>query len=323
MTGQRTALVPRVSEHQKARARLPLLTLLAIVCPPLAGVRATGVWVGYTLFVILYSLWSLRLTRHYAADRRLGYLLCLTDTAILLPLMAWSSAAVQVVLVLFCAAGFALTYGADHARLERRSGARAGLHTPDGSSQPGRSVSRNSPAELVTPLERAVRERLGVFAVTGARFALVVLRIVRFEETTSYYGTLTADRVLAAVSRRGLRLLGPDAQHFPLPGGRVAFLFETDPGRRRPGSDREGAFAWSDPYDIEGLAMSVGRKACEHLVDGHRVECVVGWASAPADGLNADDLMYVAETGAQSTAAFRRVAGGQVVVPGRARIAAG
>ncbi len=37
--------------------------------------------------------------------------------------------------------------------------------------------------------------------------------------------------------------------------------------------------------------MSLGRKACEHLVDGHRVECVVGWASAPADGLNADDLM--------------------------------
>ena len=61
--------------------------------------------------------------------------------------------------------------------------------------------------------------------------------------------------------------------------------------------------------------MSLGRKACEHLVDGHRVECVVGWASAPADGLNADDLMYVAEAGAQSTAAFRR-AGGQVTVPG-------
>jgi hypothetical protein len=53
------------------------------------------------------------------------------------------------------------------------------------------------------------------------------------------------------------------------------------------------------------------------------VECVVGWASAPADGLNADDLMYVAEAGAQSTAAFRRVAGGQVTVPERARIAAG
>ena len=77
-----------------------------------------------------------------------------------------------------------------------------------------------------------------------------------------------------------------------------------------------------DPADIEGLAMSLGRKACEHLVDGHRVECVVGWASAPADGLNADDLMYVAEAGAQSTAAFRR-AGGQVTVPERARVAAG
>jgi hypothetical protein len=174
-----------------------------------------------------------------------------------------------------------------------------------------------------TPLERAVRVRLGVFLATGSRFALVVLRIARFEETMSYYGEESSRRILSAVSRRGLRFLGPDAQHFELPEGRVAFLFEIDNERVQAGADRDGRFIWTDPSDIEGLAMSLGRKACEHLVDGHRVECVVGWASAPADGLNADDLMEVAEAGAQSTAAFRRVAGGQVRVPERARVAAG
>jgi hypothetical protein len=116
-------------------------------------------------------------------------------------------------------------------------------------------------------------------------------------------------------------VLGPDAQHFPLPGGRVAFVFEIDKGRF--GADQPSMVADAvDPNDIESLAMTLGRKACEHLVDGRRVECVVGWASAPADGLNADDLMDVAESGAQSTAAFRRVAN-QVGVPERARVAAG
>jgi len=106
-----------------------------------------------------------------------------------------------------------------------------------------------------------------------------------------------------------------------LPGGRVAFLFEIDAGGS-PGHSGSVAGDWADPTDIESLAMAVGRRACEHLVDGHRVECVVGWASAPSDGLNADDLMEVAEAGAQSTAVFRRVAG-QVAVAERARVAAG
>jgi hypothetical protein len=162
-----------------------------------------------------------------------------------------------------------------------------------------------------------------VFTATGARFGLVVLRIARFEEASSYFGEEAAGRLLSAVSRRGLRLLGPDAQNFALSEGKVAFLFETEPDALQGHARYESSFAWSDPYDVEGLAMTLGRRVCEHLVDGHRVECVVGWASAPADGLTADDLLYVAETGAQSTAAFRRVAGSSVPVPERARAATG
>jgi hypothetical protein len=318
MAAKRTALGRRLTEQRKARVRLPLLILMTLLLLPLAGVRSAPIWVCYVTFVALYSLWGLRLASRFSHDQRLGYLLCLTDLAILLPLFAWSnSPVVRAVLVLTCGAGLAATHLGD--RGDRHSARRAF----------SQAVLVDRPAVTGTietgsgsPVERAVRMRLGVFQSTGSRFALVVLRVLRFEEAASYYGNESSQRILVAVSRRGLRLLGPDAQHFLLPGGRVAFLFETEARRSGdatydPGSER------IEPPDIEGLAMSLGRKACEHLVDGHRVECVVGWASAPADGLCADDLMYVAEVGAQSTAAFRRVARGQVSVPEKARVAAG
>jgi hypothetical protein len=320
MQAKRTALGRRLTEQRKARARLPLLTLVAFLFPAFAGIRSVPVWICYVGFVILYSLWALRLSAHFSNDRRLGYLLCLTDIAILLPLLVWTrGTAVQIVLVALCAGGLAVTHLGNRAELRAARGAFSRLALED---RPDTTLVEGGPG---TPLERAVRVRLSLFRATGSRFALVVLRVLRFEETASYYGEQSSQRILAAVSRRGLRLLGPDAQHFPLPGGRVAFLFETD-SRRASGTNTSGStvgFERADPVDIEGLAMSLGRKACEHLIDGHRVECVVGWASAPADGLNADDLMYVAEAGAQSTAAFRRVAGGQVSVPERARVAAG
>jgi GGDEF domain-containing protein len=315
MEQQRTAPGRRLTEQRKARGRLPLLILVAAVFTPLAGIRSVPVWVCYSVFALLYALWALRLCAQFAHDRRLGYLLCLTDLAIVLPLLVWSSsAALQVVLVALCIAGLAVTYlgaRADH-KSERRPVAKGGA---------GKIEARSIDSGTGAPLERAVHLRLAVFRATGSRFALVVLRVVRFQETSAYYGEESSLRILSAVSRRGLRILGPDAQHFVLPGGRVAFLFEVDSGRA-PGAPRTTATDWADPTDIESLAMSLGRKSCEHLVDGHRVECVVGWASAPSDGLNSDDLMYVAEAGAQSTAAFR-CAAGQVAVPERARVAAG
>jgi GGDEF domain-containing protein len=314
MDAQRTAPRRRLTEQRKARVRLPLLILVALVCPPLAGIRSTIIWVSYFAFVVLYSMWVMRLCSQFAHDRRLGYLLCLTDLAVLFPLLVWGSAvAVQAVLMALCVAGFAATFVGARAeqRESRHSFARTALADyPE---------SHNLDANTGAPLERAVRVRLSVFRATGSRFALVMLRVLRFDEAASYYGTESSQRIISAVSRRGLRMLGPDAQHFSLPGGRVAFLFEVESGRA---GGAPSSAAWADPTDIESLAMALGRKACEHLVDGHRVECVVGWASAPSDGLNADDLLYVAEAGAQSTAAFRRVAH-QVTVPERARVVAG
>jgi GGDEF domain-containing protein len=316
MAVQSTAPGRRLPEQRKARARLPLLILVALICPPLAGIRSAPVWICYVVFVLLYSLAVMRLCTQFSNDRRLGYLLCLTDLAVLLPLLVWStSAAVQSIIVVMCVAGALITF------LGIRADQRASRRNLDRTVPKKLVEKRTVDADTGAPLERAVRLRLAVFRSTGSRFALVVLRVLRFEESVAYYGEESSQRVLTAISRRSLRLLGPDAQHFVLPGGRVAFLFETA-SQRLPGTPGALALDRADPTDIESLAMALGRKACEHLVDGHRVECVVGWASAPSDGLNADDLMGVAEAGAQSTAAFRRVAG-QVTVPERARVAAG
>jgi len=99
-------------------------------------------------------------------------------------------------------------------------------------------------------------------------------------------------------------------------------VFATGRDGARPLEYGERALS-GDPYDVESVAMALARKVCEHLVDGRRVECVVGWASAPADGLSVEDLMYTAESGAQSSAAFRRVAGSRVPVPEKTRASAG
>ena len=324
MTGRRTITASPLTERTKARVRPLILLLLTLAVLVASGAHSVAVWLVYLAFVVLYSAWCLRLSLLFFADRRLGYLLSLSDTAILLPLIVWSSSVLmRVLLVLVCAAGFVLSWAADKAQ-------RSAQRTPRRGQSGQRAWSGAEPPVQDEPeagLERAVRARLGLFATTGNRFGLVMLRLVRFEETVSYYGEETSRRMTAAVGRRGLRLLGPDAQHFVLSGGRVAFLFGTDrESHEREGGTRDdqgGLSAWENPYDIEGLAMALARKVCEHLVDGRRVECVVGWASAPADGVSAEDLLFVAESGAQSTAAFRRVTGSHTRVPERAQAATG
>jgi len=202
MTGQRTATPFHLTERHKARARLVLLSAIGIACPPLAGVSSTVVWVFYAAFLITYSLWALRLVRSFSGDRRLGYLLTLTDTAVMLPLLAWaSSAAMQVVLALFVVAGLIATYSAD------RSRKRAAL-APDESQllRPWAGARASGGAGVETALERGIRVRLRVLETTRMRFALVVLRIVRFDEIRTYYGEAVADHLIGAVARRGLRL---------------------------------------------------------------------------------------------------------------------
>jgi hypothetical protein len=276
--------------------------------PIIAGSRSPALIAFYVVFALLYSLWALRLTLVYSADRRLGYLLAVGDCAVLLPLAAWGSGLGLKVLVCLVAVGGGMATIV--------TGVRTRPKRVEGPSQRIRPPTRATVTSVESwdpkaGLEAALRARLRVFNDSGARFGLVMLRVVRFEEAESYYGRDAAQRMLSVIGRRGIRLLGQDGQRFPLTGGRIAFLFGTEDEDRRP-PDQETTLNWTSPYDVEGLAMSLGRKVCEHLVDGHRVECVVGWASAPANGLSAEDLLETALSGSHSTAAFRRVSGPRV-----------
>jgi hypothetical protein len=305
MADERTAPVPRITEHRKARWRPPLFVVFTVAIPSIAGVDFTAVWVMYVVFALLYSLWTLRLTTMFARDRRLGYVLCVTDAALLLPLLVWNAGpGLRVLVVLAYGVGLVATYAADRGAARVLAG--VGLMV---CLRPER---RDGPIRVDTPawlLDRAIRTRLGLYARTGTRFALVVVQVLRFEEMVAYYGRETAERTLAVVGRRGLRQLGPDAQRFPLDNGRIVFVFEIE---GRPQTSRAAAGEWSEPYDVEGMAMQLARKTCEHLIEGRRVECVVGWASAPADGLDVTDLLRAAESGTRSAEAFRHVRGSRV-----------
>jgi hypothetical protein len=315
MTAHQTVRSGHLSERQKAGARLVLLTVVGLACPPLAAARSVLIWVVYLVVAVLYSLWAVTVTRSPSGDRVLGYLLCLTDGVVLLPIVVWSTgAAMRIVLVFLWAVGLTASWRIDRS-LE--SGSRSRTATRRAS----RSAKTRAPSVSVweygteAPLERALRVRLRVLEVTKTRFAIVLLRVAGYAETVAYYGEEAARRMVDTVSRQGLRLLGADAQLFLLPGGRMAFVFATDTGEDGRSSRSRVSGSAIDPYDVESLAMALGRRACEQTIDGHRFECVVGWASAPADGVTADDLMYAAESGALSTAAFRRVGGSRIPVP--------
>jgi hypothetical protein len=325
MAAQRTARNPHTRERQKEKAwaRLALLTAVGLVCPPLAAARSGTVWGLYLAFLVLYALWTARLARSFPADRRLAYLLCITDGAVLVPLLVWTqSAAMRVVLVLVWGAGLAATCWAERT-LRRSTHVDARELAAVQCAQLRPVVGRNWAQSAEAPLERSLRVRLRVLETTDTRFALVVLKVIGFEEMTTGCGDETTERMLAALGQKGLRLLGPDAQLFALPGGRVAFVFATGATEGGGSSAERDSLAWIDPYDVESLAMALGRRACEQMIDGRRLECLVGWASAPADGVSADDLMYAAEGGDQATAAFRRVAGSRIPVPETTRAVAG
>ena len=265
--------------------------------------------------------------RAFGQDRRLGYLLCVSDLAVLLPLLVWtSSPLVQTALIILWAAGLAVSCVADQA--QRRAAAQASrpqVLSPGGQrGQAGLGAARGASGQAEALL-RHLERRIRLFQASGERFALVMLRVLRLTEFQIYYGPEEVGRMLSALERRGLRVLAPDARCFSLAGGRIAFVFalgEAGSLARAPGTGPAARAPHTSVYDVEGLAMTLARLVCERSVHGHRVACSVGWASCPADGITAEDLLYVAETGAKSTDVFRQV-GSAPVAAARPRRAAG
>ncbi|HSR33792.1 MAG TPA: hypothetical protein VLY63_24765, partial [Anaerolineae bacterium] len=299
MKAKNTANLVHVTERQKAWARLALLTVVGLVCPPLAAARSGVVWGIYLLVVVAYSLWTVRITRLAVQERNLGYLLCVADAMVLVPIMVWSlEPAMPTVLGLLWLMGVVTSVRAARSARGTRSVARARRE------EPGLESSAAG-----APLERALRVRLRALSTDGTRFALVLLKLEGHTDMIAQSGKDATKDFLREAGRRGLDLLGPDAQLFPLPGGRLAFLFASESVRGHSRSSDPRRPDRVDPYDTESLAMALAVTVCEKALGGRRLECVAGWATAPADGTNADDLMYAAESGALSTAAFRRVRG--------------
>jgi hypothetical protein len=305
----------RVDERQKALARVVLLAVVGLFCPPLAAARSGVVWAVYLVIAVLYSIWTVVMTRRFSKDRRVGYLLCVTDGAVLAPIVVWSSGVtMRAVLVFLWAVGLATTLVAD-GTFKRLAQPEVRGEKGTGSSWDYKGNARATMTSGPAPLERALRVRLRILDSTGTRFGLVLLRMSGHEEMSAYHGGEAVRRLLESVGSEGLAMLGPDAQVFVLPGGRMAFVFATDAAGDTGLSLLPGSAGRVAPYDVESIAMALARKACEQTIDGHPPECVVGWASAPADGMDPDDLMYAAESGVLSTAAFRRVGGSRVPVP--------
>lgn len=275
MTHETTAPRLRVTELRKAWGRLPLLVLLTCLVPAMAGGWSTALWMLYTVVAVFYSLWGLRLALSFPRDRRLGRALCVTDMALLLPLLIWGpGSGLRVLIFLIWTAGVVLTCIASQACVRaERSGGSGCRHAAEAG------------------LDQALRSRLKLFTACGARFGLVILRIIHFDLIMADFGVGTAAGMCSLLARRGLRLLGPDAQVFSLSDGQVAFVFEIEPlqsGRRA------GSYRGHDSYDVPGTAMGLGHKVCERPLVGRRVTCSVGWASAPGDGLSADSLLSTA-----------------------------
>ena len=178
----------------------------------------------------------------------------------LLPLLVWGQDLdLRIVVLAVCGAGLAISYVVDRSQVPSK----ASVVTPAcAQAERRRAVGQSDPHLM---LGSAVRRRLGLLATDGVRFGLVVLRVVRYEEAVAYYGSETAARMLSAVGRRGMRHLGSEAQLFSLGHGRVAFLFEIEGAPSRP---RALAGDWNEPYDVEGMAMRLGRKTCERLDRG-------------------------------------------------------
>ena len=221
----------------------------------------------------LYSLWALRLTANFSERPAAGlpplpHRWCHPPAASRVELRAGSSG---VLILLVCAAGIGITYGRPTAAT--RPVETHALAPACGHRQPGRAGRRDhAPRRL---LERAVRSRLSRFTIDGTRFASSC-----FASSASRRPPLTtveeaAARMLSAVSRRGATPPGAGRGTVLLSDGRVAFVFEIEDAARRARGLCRGD--WIDPYDVEGLAMTLGRKACEHLWTG------TGW-SASSDG---------------------------------------
>lgn len=293
MSASITARPPGSGEHQKGRYRVLVLGTLALFGPPVFDIRVGFLSGAYSVALVIYALWALRLTVVFRDDEGLGYLLSIIDAVLTLPLLLWGTKLWPSTVVIGLWIG-GLVYSAAVQRQERTFGLGAPNEVDPATGFGGASL-----------FAEAVDDEGQLAMARSSCFSVITLRVHRREEMVVLHGREAAERSVIALGRRTRRELGAEAQGFRLSGDMLAFLV---PGC---GSIRSAE-----------LAAAVSRAANSRLVDGRRVDCFVGYAVGPRDGVNAPELVHAAERTSPARPAVRSVAPARVSVRG-SRVAVG
>jgi GGDEF domain-containing protein len=296
MNAAKTARFTGNAERRKACYRLVVLGFLALAGQSIFGLNLGVVGVIYSVLLVGYSLWSLRLTVIFHDDDSLGLLLTILDVALTLPLLLWGSPGWLLLPVV-------LVWIVDFlASMSIRRGTRR-------SRQQAASQSLTDPATGFATRSRfagALARVLEEVESGGNSACLITLTVQRYQENVSYYGAEAAEKSLVAVSRRVLRDLGDPVEVFRLSSDLVAFLL-----------------ADCTQLDAAEMALSASRAANNHLVGGKRVDSVVGYALAPRDGRTPAELIRATRESSFVARPLRSADGGAVTGVGRSQVAVG
>lgn len=267
-----------MTERQKAKYRLLVFGLVAVLGPPAFGMRSVFA-ILYSVLLVVYALWALRLTVVFHDDSSLGYLLCLFDAAIVVPLLLWGSSAwLAVPVALLWAGGLFLSIRAARrlrAELEQKAPEEADLRLPV-----DQATGFGSRAGFVRSLRDLYAER-----GDKTEFALVVVKLQRYQELALLCGAEAAGRALGAIGRRVQRVLGAGVAGFRITDDRVVIVLQ------------------GNPAGLPALIAEARRTAGARLVEGHKLEVLVGYARYPADGSTPRELLISAESSAEPAAA--------------------
>lgn len=268
-----------MGERQKAKYRILVFGLTAILGPAVFGLQVGGLVIMYAVLLVAYSLWAIRLTVVFPNDSSLGCLLCLLDAALVMPLLAWGTSLwLFVPLVILWLAGLVVTI-----RGARRAAPAASAEEPGAEPMVELpqcdSTGYMSRAAFVSDLRMLYKERVG-------NFALLVVRLQRYQEAKVLMGAESAGQVLGAMSRRVQREAGGELKGYHITDDRVAFILS--------GNTLETAGP---------VAVRARKAANSRLINGRKMEAVVGYAAYPVDGLTPRDLLLAADRRASESAA--------------------
>jgi GGDEF domain-containing protein len=294
MEAATTARSTGSAEQRKARYRLVVLSLLALVGLPVFHLDLGLVGVLYGILLVGYSLWAMRLTVVFHDDDSLGLLLTVLDVALTMPLLLWGAPRWFLVLLVLAWA-VDVVVSVTIRRSARRSRLLAASHSLTDPATGFATRSRFA-GSLADVLEAA--------ADNGSSVCLITLTIQRYNENVSYYGAEAAEKSLVAVGRRVLRDLGDPVEVFRLSNDLVAFLLPD-----------------CNQVDAAEMALSASRAANSHLVAGRRVDSTVGYALAPRDGRTPADLVRAARESSFVARPLRSAGGGTMAGAGRSQVA--